>query len=91
MRGGSPGAKGETGDRGDKGLTGERGPAGSKGERGEAGLSGESGERVSNDYFLDDFNCEYRKREWTDYTKQRTASVHTILDPLYSSGKYTYS
>lgn len=66
MRGGSPGTKGETGDRGEKGLTGERGPAGSKGERGEAGLSGETGERVSNDYFLDDFNREHRKWEWTN-------------------------
>lgn len=45
---GTPGPKGDTGDRGEPGTTGDRGQPGAKGERGEAGLDGNVGERVSN-------------------------------------------
>lgn len=45
---GTPGPKGDTGERGEPGTTGDRGQPGAKGERGEAGLDGNVGERVSN-------------------------------------------
>lgn len=52
---GTPGPKGDAGERGEIGFSGERGLPGTKGERGDHGLTGGKGDRVSND-FLDVFN-----------------------------------
>lgn len=50
FRGGTPGPKGDTGDKGDIGVTSERGLPGNKGERGDPGLTGSKGDRVSTLY-----------------------------------------
>lgn len=46
MRGGSPGLKGEPGEKGEIGFPGEKGEHGTKGDRGDPGLTGAKGERV---------------------------------------------
>lgn len=45
-RGGSPGVKGDTGEKGSMGPAGERGIAGPKGDRGSPGKDGVKGDRV---------------------------------------------
>lgn len=51
MGGGTPGPKGDLGEKGEKGTLGERGLPGNKGERGDSGLAGMTGERVSIDWY----------------------------------------
>lgn len=48
FRPGTPGPRGEAGEKGDIGLPGERGLPGSKGDRGVSGLMGAKGDRVRN-------------------------------------------
>lgn len=49
VRNGSPGPKGDTGEKGSMGPAGERGVSGPKGERGSVGKDGAKGDRVRSD------------------------------------------